>query len=166
MCLRVSYKKKINEKIFLASLKSLQKGVGSGSISQRHGTADPDPHQNVTDPQHWKKGDLLHLLSFMIHSYSLCLYGWLWIQKTNMSYFHQTIFMQPWHSAICCTLITDSAGVLFSLIKLEYWNPRLGIGIGITRCCIIVLSTELKVKYRQYFLLVFTVILLTITHHS
>ncbi len=24
---------------------------GSGSISQRHGSPDPDPHQNVTDPQ-------------------------------------------------------------------------------------------------------------------
>jgi len=28
---------------------------GSGAISQRHGSADPDPDppQNVTDPQHW-----------------------------------------------------------------------------------------------------------------
>jgi hypothetical protein len=28
---------------------------GSGSISQWHGSADPDPdpHQNVMDPQHW-----------------------------------------------------------------------------------------------------------------
>ena len=26
---------------------------GSGSISQRHGSADPDPPQNVMDPQHW-----------------------------------------------------------------------------------------------------------------
>jgi hypothetical protein len=25
---------------------------GSGSISQRHGSADPDPYQNVMDPQH------------------------------------------------------------------------------------------------------------------
>jgi hypothetical protein len=25
---------------------------GSGSISQRHGSADPDPPQNVMDPQH------------------------------------------------------------------------------------------------------------------
>jgi hypothetical protein len=42
MCLRVSYKKKIWEKFFLASLKSLKKGVGSGvasgSISQRSGS--------------------------------------------------------------------------------------------------------------------------------
>jgi hypothetical protein len=27
-------------------------GSASGSISQRHGSADPDPHQNVMDPQH------------------------------------------------------------------------------------------------------------------
>jgi hypothetical protein len=28
-------------------------GSASGSISQRHGSADPDPNQNVMDPQHW-----------------------------------------------------------------------------------------------------------------
>ncbi len=58
MCLRSSYKKKIEKNYFFASIKSLKKGVGSGvgsgSISQRYGSADPDPHQNVTDPQHWK----------------------------------------------------------------------------------------------------------------
>ncbi len=27
-------------------------GSESGSISQRHGSADPDPHQNDMDPQH------------------------------------------------------------------------------------------------------------------
>jgi hypothetical protein len=26
-------------------------GVGSGSVSQRSGSADPDPYQNITDPQ-------------------------------------------------------------------------------------------------------------------
>ncbi len=33
------------------------KTEGSGFISQRHGSADPDPdpHQNVMDPQHWKQ---------------------------------------------------------------------------------------------------------------
>jgi hypothetical protein len=25
----------------------------AGSVSQRYGSADPDPYQNVTDPQHW-----------------------------------------------------------------------------------------------------------------
>ncbi len=32
--------------------KEVGSGVGSGSISQRYGSWDPDPHQNVTDPQH------------------------------------------------------------------------------------------------------------------
>jgi hypothetical protein len=44
------------KKYFFASIKSKKKGVGSGvgsgSISQRYGPGDPDPHQNVTDPQH------------------------------------------------------------------------------------------------------------------
>jgi hypothetical protein len=26
---------------------------GSGSISQKHGSEDPDPPQNVMDPEHW-----------------------------------------------------------------------------------------------------------------
>ncbi len=44
----------MKKKFVWASLKSLKKGVGSGawSISKRYGSADPDPHQNVTDPQH------------------------------------------------------------------------------------------------------------------
>jgi hypothetical protein len=62
MCAQVSYKTKICKKnLFWASLKSLKKGVGSGvesgsgagSISHRYRSEDPDPHQNVTDPQHW-----------------------------------------------------------------------------------------------------------------
>jgi hypothetical protein len=31
-------------------------GSGSGFISQRHGSADPDPPQNVMDPQHCFNG--------------------------------------------------------------------------------------------------------------
>ncbi len=49
----------IKKKSFLlASWKSMAKiagsgsASGSGSISQRHGSADPDPHQNVMDPEH------------------------------------------------------------------------------------------------------------------
>jgi hypothetical protein len=42
--------------IFFASFKFLKKvvGSGSGSISQKFGSPDPDPHQNVRDPQHWR----------------------------------------------------------------------------------------------------------------
>ncbi len=45
MCL---HKTNMKEKKLFCILK---KGVGSGSISQRYGSGDPDPHQNVTDPQ-------------------------------------------------------------------------------------------------------------------
>jgi hypothetical protein len=34
-------------------MKIAESGYESGSISQRHGFADPDPHQNDMDPQHW-----------------------------------------------------------------------------------------------------------------
>jgi hypothetical protein len=53
MLLWANCEKKI---IFFAPFKSMKKivgsGVGSGSNSQRDGSGDPDPHQNVTDPQH------------------------------------------------------------------------------------------------------------------
>ncbi len=39
----------------------MTKIAGSGSISQRHGSADPDPHQNVMDPQHWLRHCPAHL---------------------------------------------------------------------------------------------------------
>jgi hypothetical protein len=38
MCLRVINKKKYEKNYFFASLKSLKKGVGSGSINQRCGS--------------------------------------------------------------------------------------------------------------------------------
>ncbi len=56
MCLWASYKKQYEEKkfVFVSLKKGVRTGVGSGSgsISQRYGSGDPDPHQNVTDPQH------------------------------------------------------------------------------------------------------------------
>jgi hypothetical protein len=30
----------------------MTKIAGSGFISRKHGSADPDPHQNVMDPEH------------------------------------------------------------------------------------------------------------------
>jgi hypothetical protein len=41
-------------------------GSESGSISQRHGSADPDPHQNVMDPQHC--ATLFDVLYFWFHT--------------------------------------------------------------------------------------------------
>jgi hypothetical protein len=35
------------------SWRSLLKNAGSGSVSQRYESADPDPYQNFMDPQHW-----------------------------------------------------------------------------------------------------------------
>jgi hypothetical protein len=55
MGLRVSYKKKVFGKSnFFASLKSLKKRIGSGSVSQRCGSG---PTPNVTDPQHFHNSD-------------------------------------------------------------------------------------------------------------
>jgi hypothetical protein len=39
-------------------MKTEGSGSASGSISQRHGSAAPDPHQNVLDPQHCSLGRL------------------------------------------------------------------------------------------------------------
>jgi hypothetical protein len=52
MCLRVSFKKKYG-KNFFASLKSLRK-ESDPDPSVRGAVLDP--HQNVTDPQHWIAG--------------------------------------------------------------------------------------------------------------
>jgi hypothetical protein len=69
---KVISRKKFIKKIsfLLASWRSMTKiagswsksGSGSGSISQRHGSADPDPHQNVMDPEHWLQYFLLTML--------------------------------------------------------------------------------------------------------
>jgi hypothetical protein len=48
----------------LESWKSMTKIAGSGSISQRHGSADPDPHQNVMDPQHCPQPSRRHVVGF------------------------------------------------------------------------------------------------------
>jgi hypothetical protein len=58
---------------FLASLRLMTKIAGSGcrsgsgSISQRHGSADPDPdpHQNVIDPQHCMKQYVLYHMYYV-----------------------------------------------------------------------------------------------------
>jgi hypothetical protein len=49
----------------------MTKIAGSGSISQRHGSADPDPDppQNVMDPQYW----FLYYLYFILQISSLIL---------------------------------------------------------------------------------------------
>jgi hypothetical protein len=75
----------------LASWRSMTKkqdpdpgsGSESGSISQRHGSVDPDPHQNVMDPEHCF---LLHLISINIDVsvFQICL-GTFWARWSPAS---------------------------------------------------------------------------------
>ncbi len=52
-------RKNFKQKLFFVDiLKSLTKKAGTGSISQRHGSADPDPIQNVMDPEHFYEGTM------------------------------------------------------------------------------------------------------------
>jgi hypothetical protein len=43
------------QKVQVISKKNTTKraGSGSGTVSQRDGSADLDPQQDVTDPEHW-----------------------------------------------------------------------------------------------------------------
>jgi hypothetical protein len=49
------------------SLRSLTKRAGSGSFSQRYGSADPDPSQNVMDPEHWFCGPDFLIIYGTVH---------------------------------------------------------------------------------------------------
>ena len=56
MYLRVSYKKKYEKCVFFFILKVTVERSRiriRRSVSRRYGSADPDPHQHITDPQHW-----------------------------------------------------------------------------------------------------------------
>jgi hypothetical protein len=54
---KVMSRETIRKWFLLAFLRSMTKIVGFVSISQRHGSADPDPdpHQNFMDLQHWSE---------------------------------------------------------------------------------------------------------------
>ncbi len=43
---------RIRNTVFLASWKPIKTRAGPGSGFQRYGSAGPDPHQNVTNPEH------------------------------------------------------------------------------------------------------------------
>jgi hypothetical protein len=62
MCLWVSYKNKIWP-CFFYPWKSQKKEAGSKADPK----SDPDPHQDVTDPQHWLQGPDQELLGFQTH---------------------------------------------------------------------------------------------------
>jgi hypothetical protein len=42
----------LKTKFFVAICQPMRKKAGSGSVSEWYGSEDPDPYQNVTDPQH------------------------------------------------------------------------------------------------------------------
>ncbi len=52
-----SRKNCVKKLVFAGILNVNDENSRIGSNSQRHGSADPDPdpHQNVMDPEHWKK---------------------------------------------------------------------------------------------------------------
>jgi hypothetical protein len=48
-----SLKNDLNVAVFWMRMFWGPPGFASGSVRQRYGSQDPDPFQNVTDPQHW-----------------------------------------------------------------------------------------------------------------
>jgi hypothetical protein len=52
---KVISKKTLKKKKIVVILKVNDENSRTGSISQRHGSADPDPRQKVMDPEHWCK---------------------------------------------------------------------------------------------------------------
>ncbi len=61
----------------LASWRSMTKIAGSGSISQKHESADldsdPNPHQNVMDTEHWKEGTVQRVQDWGYTAGHLCI---------------------------------------------------------------------------------------------
>jgi hypothetical protein len=55
MYLKKVKSKKMDKKVFYVDVLKVtdeRAGSGAGSDSKRYGSADPDPYQNVTDPEH------------------------------------------------------------------------------------------------------------------
>jgi hypothetical protein len=73
-CTTESYK-------LLAACYPLRKKAGFGSVSQWFGSLDPDPYQNVTDPQHWFEHSAAHMM-FMSMCYSFGLH----LNKGNLNW--------------------------------------------------------------------------------
>jgi hypothetical protein len=63
MCLQKVISKRTQKKLFFVSiLKVTDEKSGSGSVSQRYGYEDPDPYENVRDPEQWKKRKLTNAI--------------------------------------------------------------------------------------------------------
>jgi hypothetical protein len=57
MYLKKVISKKTSKTFFVGILSATYEKAGSASLSQWYGSTDPDPYENVTDPQHCFSGD-------------------------------------------------------------------------------------------------------------
>jgi hypothetical protein len=118
----------------LASRRSMTKIAGSGSvsISQRHGSADPDPYQNVIDPQPCEK------------------------QKINLFFFTFLTFWQLVREAawaaiegnVCMETITVPKTSLHADVQTAV-EKELGLGMYLVRYGIILFSIELVLTIKN-----------------
>ncbi len=117
-----------------ASLRSLTKRTGSGSVSQRYdyGSEDPDPYQNVTDgSEHWHKLDsFFYLKKFDLKSEKIILgpfwpsfHVMIWNQEFILPCCHSTgVVGRPMRSkagelSLLCSSLTLLAPCLHQLPK-------------------------------------------------
>jgi hypothetical protein len=119
-------------------------GSGSGSISQRHGSADPDPHQNVMDPEHWSFLALENKIRVVHMSWidgvkvdrSIDRFGIIEIETsisgraqhfsiTSLQLQHYSITALH-HLRITCFPFSSSAWlkILFSMVSSQPWKER------------------------------------------
>ncbi len=121
---------------------------GSGSISQRHGSADPDPHQNVMDTEHCLQQPKYSMVPGMVRlqicvrhrsfSYSIVNASSMTIYKNmfekilykcrrgkNLSCSKKKIqfFLSPWNS-LFTNIVVSAPGELYSeLNNAKVSNP-------------------------------------------
>jgi hypothetical protein len=65
----------------------MKKGVGSGSFSQMYGSGDPDPQQNVPDPQHCYKECCVFLAADVEYEYEEA------VQECGYGRFHYILLL-------------------------------------------------------------------------
>jgi hypothetical protein len=69
--------------------------AGSGSIGQRHGSTNPDPYQNVTDPQHCLKKNKKFLFKFFVNGVTTKMLSYIYQINSVSSYY-------GWYRTVHC----------------------------------------------------------------
>ncbi len=126
-----SRKNCVKTRFLLASWRSMTKIAGSRSISQRHGSADPDPdpHQNAMDPKQWLKRFSISLIIFqkcMAFPFWRCVWARRADPQTRWAPQDRTARDQadtPSHQR-------DSALSLLPLLLLLLWRVEWGLWSG------------------------------------